>query len=1203
MSRRQPSKIELPSDVPTNAAYGNRSPLSPHSTLNVPLMMRERNVEAAMMKPPTNGLYSSAAASTSNLSLASRADTLDGHTAPGSVTSKYMLTPDPSKWGTNVHLNVPEPDDHLHNPDPRRDRLNDAGGSIFNPRGLANLGCLLILALMLTGLFAVYPITDGFLRRTNTLGGYNLGGINASGQVPEITGNFALIDRDTPESAYTHMSLEDGSEWDLVFSDEFNTDGRSFYPGDDPYWEAVDLHYWGTNNLEWYSPDQVTTKGGFLHVTLENTRWRGLDYKGGMIASWNKFCFTGGYFVDGTFVGRAAPEIDVFEAIISNQVGYISQSGQWAPFNYQYAWKNTSDNLHILSEDTEFNTYVGGVLQQCSSGLSKTNQACYEEDGGCFAVYGFEYKPGNDGYILWTNDNKPAWKLYGAGMGPDDNVKIGHRPVPQEPMYMIINLGMSPQFGALDFERLVFPTTMLVDWVRVYQPKDNHNIGCDPEDFPTRDYINNYLEAYTNPKVVPANKMSTHKKTMSGLRLYPNPLELCFETLPVPDITHPDDAIVKVTLAGLCGSDLHAYRGLETFDIPYITGHELVGIVVSLGESFQKVAAGRPDLYSTLKIGDKVVSPFTSSCGECRPCRIGFTARCDDSLLFGSPRLPGAQAQYIRIPRAGGTLFRIPQDESTLGTEPAARIRTSDASLILLADILPTGYFAALQAIQHPNLAYAFAHKSFPVIPGFVSAFITGGESVKVEVDDAKLAFAVVGLGPVGLCALVSLVELLGLTRTPNFAIVAVDPNEARRAKAEAILATLGSSPGGVIRVVSLEDAPRVSKELSGGLGCDAILEVVGNNSALQLAYELIRPFGVISSVGETSVDRPPIDDHPPRDTMRYYQQKYPEVEDLVMVQVRQIAEMGAYVKLLEYDNIEGMILLSELSRRRIRSIQKLIRVGRNEVVVVLRVDKEKGYIDLSKRRVSPEDITKCEEKFMKSKAVASIMRHVATRTTGAVDEAPKEAEAAPKGEAKEEEEEEEHDVGIPGGSDDEKLEELYEQIVWPLAAKYGHTYDAFKLALTSPEVFEGLNISPIVLNSLTSTIARRLTPQPIKLRADIELTCFQPTGIDAIKRALTAGEAVSTEAVPVKAKLVAPPFYVLGTNATDKVAGVEVLEKAIEAIKAAIHEDGGELNVKMKPKAVSESEDQELAAIMAKANQENQEISGDSAEDSALED
>ena len=97
----------------------------------------------------------------------------------------------------------------------------------------------------------------------------------------------------------------------------------------------------------------------------------------------------------------------------------------------------------------------------------------------------------------------------------------------------------------------------------------------------------------------------------------------------------------------------------------------------------------------------------------------------------------------------------------------------------------------------------------------------------------------------------------------------------------------------------------------------------------------------------------------------RFYEEKYPEIDSFVMVNVKQIAEMGAYVKLLEYDNIDGMILLSELSRRRIRSIQKLIRVGRNEVVVVLRVDKEKGYIDLSKRRVSPEDIVKCEERYV----------------------------------------------------------------------------------------------------------------------------------------------------------------------------------------------------------------------------------------------
>lgn len=71
-----------------------------------------------------------------------------------------------------------------------------------------------------------------------------------SGQIADI-GNFGLIDKDTPAEAYTKASYIDGSTWELVFSDEFNVDDRTFYPGDDPYWEAVDLHYWGTNNMEW----------------------------------------------------------------------------------------------------------------------------------------------------------------------------------------------------------------------------------------------------------------------------------------------------------------------------------------------------------------------------------------------------------------------------------------------------------------------------------------------------------------------------------------------------------------------------------------------------------------------------------------------------------------------------------------------------------------------------------------------------------------------------------------------------------------------------------------------------------------------------------------------------------------------------------------------------------------------------------------
>jgi len=302
------------------------------------------------------------------------------------------------------------------------------------------------------------------------------------------------------------------------------------------------------------------------------------------------------------------------------------------------------------------------------------------------------------------------------------------------------------------------------------------------------------------------------------------------------------------------------------------------------------------------------------------------------------------------------------------------------------------------------------------------------------------------------------------------------------------------------------------------------------------------------------------------------------------------------------------MILLSELSRRRIRSIQKLIRVGRNEVVVVLRVDKEKGYIDLSKRRVSPEDITKCEERFMKARTVASIMRHVASRLptfdADAAD-APSDAKKGQEKEAGGGDGAVTDEIAPPvGPSEEERLEKLYEQIAWPLGRKYGNMYDAFKLALTEPEAVFATLPHPVpqaTYNLLMATIARRLTPQPIKLRADIELTCYTPSGIEAIKKALRAGETASTEAVPIKAKLVAPPLYVLSTNATDKYAAIERLERAIESIQGTIESQGGNLTVKMKPKAVSETDEHDLAQLMAKAGRENAEVSGDEDDEEAI--
>lgn len=298
------------------------------------------------------------------------------------------------------------------------------------------------------------------------------------------------------------------------------------------------------------------------------------------------------------------------------------------------------------------------------------------------------------------------------------------------------------------------------------------------------------------------------------------------------------------------------------------------------------------------------------------------------------------------------------------------------------------------------------------------------------------------------------------------------------------------------------------------------------------------------------------------KEDCRFYANVYPEPETLVMVNVKQIAEMGAYVQLLEYGNIEGMILLSELSRRRIRSINKLIRVGKNEVVMVLRVDKEKGYIDLSKRRVSQEEAAQCEERYNKSKMVHSVLRHVA------------EAQNA-------------------------DLISLYERFAWPLYKRFPHVFDAFRVAIVEPDkVFGGMDIDEPSKKLLLQQIKRKLTPHPIKIRTDIEVQCFTYEGIDAIKAALTAGMKMATVDVPIEIRLIAPPLYVMTTQTLEKELGLELLKEATSKVEALITESGGSLSVKTVPTICSTRDDQELENMLAHAEREMAQIDGDDPEE-----
>lgn len=212
---------------------------------------------------------------------------------------------------TSDTMDPVDDEDMLHDPsDKKHAKKNSKGGVPW--RGLLNISALIVVICGLLVLFILYPVQTFVMNshRASLIGGNTR--VNGTGQVPELFSMPTMIDRDTPDSAMTRVGF-DGEAYELVFSDEFETEGRTFYPGDDPFWEAVDLWYGVTGDLEWYDPDQVITKNGSMVITMENLYPdidpndhednspfdplvnHGLQFKSGMVQTWNKFCFTTGY--------------------------------------------------------------------------------------------------------------------------------------------------------------------------------------------------------------------------------------------------------------------------------------------------------------------------------------------------------------------------------------------------------------------------------------------------------------------------------------------------------------------------------------------------------------------------------------------------------------------------------------------------------------------------------------------------------------------------------------------------------------------------------------------------------------------------------------------------------------------------------------------------------------------------------------------
>lgn len=291
----------------------------------------------------------------------------------------------------------------------------------------------------------------------------------------------------------------------------------------------------------------------------------------------------------------------------------------------------------------------------------------------------------------------------------------------------------------------------------------------------------------------------------------------------------------------------------------------------------------------------------------------------------------------------------------------------------------------------------------------------------------------------------------------------------------------------------------------------------------------------------------------------RFYEKEFPDTDEVVFVNVQSIEEMGAYVTLLEYNNIQGMVLLSELSRRRIRSIHKLIRVGRNEIVMVIRVDRDKACIDLSKRRVTPEDRAKCEERYNKASLVHSIMGQMSLKF-------------------------------------DTPMEDLCSRISWPLYRKFGHAYDAFQMAERDPErVFEGLVISDEEKKVLMKFIDHRMRPQELRIRSDIDVTCFEYEGVEAVRAALLAGRALSTPEKHVSIKLLASPTFSLVTTTYNDKEGIALLNDVIAAITTEIKKRKGNVIVKLAPTVATKQDEINLnAAALGADKQDSDESSSE---------
>ena len=259
------------------------------------------------------------------------------------------------------------------------------------------------------------------------------------------------------------------------------------------------------------------------------------------------------------------------------------------------------------------------------------------------------------------------------------------------------------------------------------------------------------------------------------------PGEVRVDDKPEPELTGPDEVIVRVEASGVCGSDLHIYHGRVAIEPGFTIGHEYVGTVTATGEAVGSVIAG-----------DRVLGTYCTACNDCFFCARGDFHKCDHGRVFGHGKLlgelQGAQAELLLVPGADLTLRKIPDG-------------MSDEVALFAGDVMGTGYHAVAE---------------------------TGIGAGEVA--------AVLGLGPVGLCA-VQAARAAGAGH-----VIAIDTVPERLEMARAF--------GAEAVHLTEEDPKAAAKAATDGRGVDAAIDAVGHPDAFDLACRLARKCGTVSATG-----------------------------------------------------------------------------------------------------------------------------------------------------------------------------------------------------------------------------------------------------------------------------------------------------------------------------------------------------------------